>query len=118
MQLNKKQPKNFLDIIPRRNIKEFSEYDGKITLLVPKFKSEIFRKWLIPKHKSSTMKIHLDEMGSHIWRIIKDEVTVEDLCKLLKNQLEHDVAIPDQLDEKVIKFLTVLYQQKLINFVK
>src|SRR6266568_5703104 len=77
MFFKKKQPENYLTFIPVRKIKEFSETEGKITLLIPKFKNEGLRKWLVPNHKSAHIKIHLDENGSNVWRLIDDRVTVE-----------------------------------------
>ena len=42
-----KQPQNYLALIPVRKITEIKEVDGIITLMLPKFKNEKFRKWFI-----------------------------------------------------------------------
>jgi len=37
-----------LDMIPVRNVKEFTREEDRITLLVPKFKSAWMIRWFIP----------------------------------------------------------------------
>ena len=98
MFFKKTPPKNYLSLVPLRRVKDFSESEGKITLLIPKFKNEGLRKWLVPKHKSTHFKIHLDETGSHVWRLIDDCATVEEICDQLNKLLLSQGEIPDLLD--------------------
>ena len=76
----RKPPENFLDMIPVRNVKEFTREGEKITLFIPKFKSEWMRKWFIPANRSKHFSIHLDEMGSKVWNLIDGETNTGEIC--------------------------------------
>jgi len=112
----KKQPQNYLVLIPVRKITEIKEVDGIITLMLPKFKNEKFRKWFIPRFKSTHFKIHLDDMGSKVWRLIDDKRTVQDICTLLNEFLASKNKPSTQVEERVTKFLTDLYTNQFITF--
>jgi hypothetical protein len=116
MFFKKKQQINYLALVPVRKINDFTDADRKVTLVVPKFKNERFRNWFIPKHKSTHIKIHLDEMGSQVWRSINGQRTVEDLCFLLKDYSQNHNLPDTQIEERVTKFLTDLYKNGFISF--
>jgi len=115
MFFKKKQPEKLSTFIPIRKVKEFNESEGKITLLIPKFKSEGIRKWLVPKHKSAHIKIHLDETGSNVWRLIDDHTTVEGISNQLRSLLESQEKPSELLEERVTKYLTQLYKARLLS---
>lgn len=114
----KKTPINYLTLIPIRIITETTEHEGKITLLVPKFKKTWLLKLLVPHRKSSFYKIHLDDMGSCVWRLIDDKSSVEAICLLLHSKLLYEGKNTEQLEERVTKYLTELYKSKFIRFHK
>jgi len=114
----KKKPQNYLTMIPVRNVQVFDDIEGKITLLIPKFKSVWLRKWLIPKHKSPHFRIHLDETGSHVWRLINGKQTVEKICLEMSQVLQREGNPTELTDERVTTFLTDLYKKKFIVFAK
>jgi hypothetical protein len=116
MKYLRKKPQNYLTMTPIRNIHEFNDIEGKITLLIPKFKREWLRKWLIPKHKSSHFRIHLDQTGSHIWRMINGQRTVEEICLEMHNILQNEETPATYIEERVTIFMTDLYKKKFILF--
>ncbi len=103
-------------MIPVHNVQEFNEAEGKITLLIPKFKHERLRKWLIPKHKSSFFRIHLDETGSHIWRLINGKRTVEEICFEMSGIHQREEKAIEHIEERITQFLTSLYKKQFIIF--
>jgi hypothetical protein len=111
-----KPQKNFLDMIPVRNIGEFTREDEKITLLVPKFKTEWICKWLIPQNRSKHFRIHLDEMGSKVWNLIDGERNTNEICLLLKDSLSGKVYPDNPIELRVTKFLSQLYKNRFIVF--
>jgi|SRR5208337_1310732 len=113
---NPKKIKNYLELIPKRNVETFTEHEEKITLLIPKFKHEGIRKWLIPHHKSSHIKIHLDETGSKVWRLINNQKTVGEICIQLKDNFDIQGVRMELLEERITKFLTMLYKSRFIRF--
>ena len=107
---------NFMDKVPVRNYKEFKEIEGKITVLIPKFKNQFASKLLIPKNKSAYMKFHLDETGSAVWKLIDDSETVEGICKKLRYIIGSHESKNDELEEKLVLFLSNLCKTNIIKF--
>lgn len=112
----KKAPINYLSLIPVRMVKEFTETDGRITLLIPKFKNLFFQKFFIPKRKSPHFRIHLDELGSKVWQQIDGKQNVELICSKLPKSINSESPPDDQLENRVTKFLTELYKSRFVTF--
>jgi hypothetical protein len=108
---------NYLDMVPVRNVQEFSEdADRKITLMIPKFKSAWMTRWLIPPRRSKHFRIHLDETGSNVWRLIDGERSVGEICeRVFQNRAETGQA-DDQSELRVTKFLSQLYKNRFVVF--
>ena len=111
-----RKPQNYLSMVPVHNVQEFKETEGKITMLIPKFKHDWLRKWLIPKHKSPFFRIHLDETGSHIWQLINGKRTVEEICFEMRGIYQHEEKAIEHLEERITQFLTGLYKKRFIIF--
>jgi hypothetical protein len=110
-----KETRNYLMLIPARLVDEYIIDDnGKITLMVPKFKNEKFRNWFIPKRKTTHFNVHLDEMGSLVWGLIDGKRSVETLCLLLEDRLREQYRPINQLEERVTYFLTQLHKNEFI----
>jgi hypothetical protein len=113
---SKKKLQNYLTMIPVHNVQEFNETEGKITLVIPKFKHSWIRKTLVPKRKSTHFRIHLDESGSHIWRLVNGQRTVEQICSELNQILISEGKTTETIEERVTIFMTDLYKKKFIVF--
>jgi hypothetical protein len=112
----KKEPKNYLAMVPVRKISEFSEQEGKVVLLVPKFKHVTFLNKLIPKNKPKHFRIHLDELGSKVWHLIDDKKTVQEICYCINDYLVANEKPSTQIEERVTQFLSQLYKSRFISF--
>jgi hypothetical protein len=112
----KKKPHNYLDMVPVRNVQEYTEEEGKITLLIPKFKSEWMRKWLISRNRSKHIHARLDTLGSKVWRNIDGVNDVSTICQNVSEQIKSENKTEEQLDERIATFLTQLYKHRLIIF--
>jgi hypothetical protein len=112
----RKPPVNFLDMIPVRNVKEFSLEGEKITLFIPKFKSEWMIKWFIPSNRSRHFSIHLDEMGSKVWNLIDGETNTGDLCNKFSQLLPEGDNTETSVELRVTEFLRQLYKNRFIVF--
>ena len=112
----RKPPINFLEMIPVRNVKEFNQEGEKITLFIPKFKSERMRKWFIAANRSKYFSIHLDEMGSKVWNLIDGETNTDEICNQVSQFLpEEDISNTD-IELRVTEFLRQLYKNRFIVF--
>ncbi|HJZ39408.1 MAG TPA: PqqD family protein [Bacteroidales bacterium] len=107
---------NYLDMIPVRNVKDYSVDSGKITLLIPKFKIEWMNKWFIPGNRSKQFRIHLDDMGSRVWLLIDGKKSTGEICDLLTGTDTTGKDQPLEIEERVTRFLSQLYKNRFILF--
>ena len=54
----------------------------------------------------------LKEIGTHIWRLLENELSVGDICEILTN--EYDVSY-EQCLEDILPFLEALHGQQMIE---
>ncbi len=104
---------NYLEMTPIRVHDHTLGDDGRVTLIVPKFKRAFLRKWLIPPRRSQDFHIHLDELGSATWLEINGTNKVKDICDRLTEKFGEKI---DPVERRVTKFLTLLYDQRYISF--
>ena len=100
---------NYLEATPVRLCEHRLEEDGRVTLVVPKFRNQRFNDWFLgrrPKH----FLIRLDPSGSETWLLIDGSRKVGEICSQLS---QNDMESPE---ERVPKFLTTLYEQRYITF--
>jgi len=105
--------KNYLEMIPVRNVSGFVKENDRITLLVPKFKSANLRKWLIPARRSPHFRIHLDALGSAVWELIDGERNAGQICDALSDS---GILSRDKPEERLTRFLSQLYRNRFIIF--
>lgn len=114
--MSKSTTPNYLDMVPIRKVEEYIEEEGKITLLIPKFKKEWMRRWFIPARRSKHFRIHLDELGSEVWQYIDGKTDVHGLCQHVSDYLERNQKQEAHLEERVTTFLNQLYKNRFIVF--
>jgi hypothetical protein len=102
-------------MIPVRNIGEFTQDGEKVILLIPRFKSEWMRKWIIPRNRSKHIRIHLDEMGTRVWKLIDGERNTNEICNILNASLP-EPAPDNPIELRVTGFLRQLYKNRFIVF--
>ena len=103
-------------MIPVRNVREFNREGEKITLFIPKFKSERMRKWFIPANRSKYFNIHLDEMGSKVWNLIDGVTNTGEICNQFSQFLPEEDNSDSHAELRVTEFLRQLYKNRFIVF--
>jgi uncharacterized protein YuzE len=104
---------NYLEMTPVRMHDHTIGDNGRVTLIVPKFKNPIFRQWLIPPRRSKDFHIHLDDLGSATWLEIDGNRKVKGICEILTAKYGDKI---EPVEVRVTKFLTFLYDQRYITF--
>jgi hypothetical protein len=104
---------NTLDLTPVRIHSDEKSEQGLVTIIVPKFKNEIAKKYIVPRLKSDVFKFNLDELGSAVWMNIDGEKDVQQIIRNVSSQFGDEL---EQSEERIIKFIFQLYEQKLISF--
>lgn len=65
--------------------------------------------------KPKVSHIHLDELGSFVWKSIDGEKSVEQLCELMESELGEKAS---PAGERLVKFLEILREYKFISMNK
>ena len=107
---------NYLDLRPVRVLNHEMRDDGGINLLMPRFKNRINSALFQPPSKGKTIFIKLDRFGGHAWLLIDGESTVTHICEQLKVLFPEELKPVEETEERVAKFLSLLYQQRYITF--
>lgn len=108
----KKEVINLLELTPVRERNFIVQENGLVTLLIPKFKTEFFQRF-IPKNKSRDIKISFDELGSAVWNELDGNKNVGEIVRYLGETLGEKIH---PAEERITKFLTQLNLHKFISF--
>ena len=93
----------------------WSEDENGIVTLEVENKGVFNRIFQLILKKPKVSHIHLDELGSFVWKSIDGERSVRELCELVESELG-DVAHPT--GERLVKFLEILKEYKFISMNK
>jgi hypothetical protein len=104
---------NYLALRPVAHHRHETNEEGNLFVIVPKFKNKWLIKFLVPPGKSPHFRIKLDEQGSAVWKCIDGKRNVEEICKMVTQQLGEKIQ---PAEERVTKFLSLLYKQGFITF--
>jgi len=107
---------NFLDLRPVRVLGHEVGENGRITLLMPRFKARIVSTLFQPPSKDRFIFIKLDRFGGHTWLFIDGHATVGQICSKLSEQFPEELQPADETETRVTQFLSMLYQQRYITF--
>ncbi len=112
MRKTKKETLNLWELKPLR-LREWEKTDdGKVTILIPKFKNELLKKWLLPKLAKPFFRVKLDKIGSTIWLLIDGDKTVAEIADNLRKIYGESV---EPLEERLGKFLQKMERGDLIK---
>ena len=107
---------NFLDLRPVRLLGHQLRDDGKISLLMPRFKNRVNSALFQPNSKGQFINIKLDRFGGHTWLLIDGESNVAQICSGLNEQFPEELQPLDETEVRVTNFLAMLYQERYITF--
>lgn len=119
MQLTLKERKkilknsNTLDLTPFKLFSEEVDKELLVTVIVPKFKNELAKKFIVPKLKSADFRINLEKFGSAVWINIDGNNNIQEIINVVTEKFGNNL---DQAEERITKFIFQLYEQKLISF--
>jgi len=104
---------NYLELTPVRVHKEEVSEENLVTVLIPKFQNKFAQRFIVPRLKSDLFRLKLDELGSSVWLSIDGKKTVDQIAKHLLKKFDDKI---EPVNERLTKFLTNLYEQRLITF--
>lgn len=101
------------DLTPFKLVEHEVGENNLVTVLLPKFQNKFAVKYFQPKIKSPNIKLKLDEIGSAVWLAIDNKKNVGVIARELVEVFGDKIQ---PVEERLPKFLTQLYEQKLITF--
>jgi hypothetical protein len=104
---------NYLELTPIRSVEFESDLNNQITLLLPKFTSTFAKKYIVPRLKTKVFRLKLDELGSASWIAIDGNKNVSAIADELLVSIGEKIQ---PAEERLTKFLTLLYEQRYITF--
>ncbi|MEI8005324.1 MAG: PqqD family protein [Bacteroidota bacterium] len=107
---------NSLDLHPVKLIDSEARDENTLNLLLPRFRNKTALKLFRPHWKPEFIRIKLDEFGSAVWAMIDGNRCTSDICVQLKETFPEKLNPIEETEERVSKFLFILYQQRFISF--
>ncbi|HRN25609.1 MAG: PqqD family protein [Ignavibacteriaceae bacterium] len=104
---------NALDLTPTKIYSDEKDESGLITILIPKFKNTLLKKYIAPKLKDDNFRVKLDKFGSAVWFKIDDESNVYQIIKDIKAKFGDELQ---EETERIAKFIFQLYHKGFITF--
>jgi hypothetical protein len=104
---------NTLDLTPIKLFADEIDNEKLVTIIVPKFKNELVKKFILPKLKSADFRIKLEKFGSAVWCNMDGNKKVHQIIKTVSDTFGDEIQ---PVVERVSKFIFQLYEQKLITF--
>ncbi|MCU0453692.1 MAG: PqqD family protein [Bacteroidetes bacterium] len=76
---------NLLDLTPVR-AREWVEEDGRVVVLMPKFRHRWMAPWLQPLLRKPNVRVKLDDLGSAVWRLCDGTTPVARMAEVIQAQ--------------------------------
>ena len=92
--------------------------EGKIDILLPRFKDNYWREIYRNSKKGEYIYIHLDHLGSSIWQLIDGHRNVAAICSLMKENHADQLHPMEEAEKRITQFLSLLYQERYISFLQ
>jgi hypothetical protein len=102
---------NLWELTPLRNAKWETTEEGKVVVLVPKFKNPFLVKWILPYLAKPFFRIKLDEIGSQIWQQCDGATSISTIAESLKAKFGDSV---EPVDARINKYLNHLERGDLL----
>ena len=102
---------NLWDLMPVRLAKWETTEEGKVVVLVPKFKHPLLVKWVMPVLAKPFFRIKLDDIGSVIWQQCDGKTPVSAIAATLKAKFGESI---EPMEAKIKHFLHHLERGDLL----
>ncbi len=104
---------NLLELIPKRMVDHEIDETTIVTLLVPRFKNKLLKKWIEPRVKRRYLKVKLDEIGGAVWLLCDGQKNVKEIASVLREQFQEKI---EPCYDRLGMFFQQLEQTELICY--
>ena len=91
---------------------EWEENEGRITLLVPRYGRSSFSVWLERQLRTQPSKVHLDDVGTFVWRKCDGETRVAEIAEGLRDEFGERI---EPAEDRLVQFLTNLVRGRFVS---
>ena len=103
------------DVIPVRTA-NWEEEDDLIQIKMQKFEGRL-GKWLCKVlHKPNYALVHLDKLGSFIWRQCTGDATIDDILMALDKDMGNQFDAEEELEKRTYYFFHMLRNHGLLTW--
>ena len=104
--------KNLFDLVPFISEHITTEKEGELLVIAfPRFRSKFMQKYFVPKNKTATIHVHLDEHGSAVWDLIDGQRTIKEITDILAEHFQHE----ENYEYRVATYFSQLYKQGFVK---
>jgi len=104
--------KNLFDLVPSISEHITTEKEGELSVITfPRFRSKFMQKYFVPKNKSATIHIRLEENGTAVWDLIDGRRTIREITELLAEHFEHE----ENYEYRIAAYFSQLYKQGFVK---
>ena len=108
----KKEKVNLFDLTPVISEHITTEKEGELSVIAfPRFRSRFMQKYFVPKNKSTTIRIRLEEHGTAVWDLIDGRQTVREIADALAGHFHHEL----NYEYRITAYLKQLHKQGFIT---
>ncbi len=102
-----------LDSRPVRRHRSLDREGELVTVLVPKFTGRFARRWLVPLLAKPDLQVHLDAVGSFVWRQCDGTASLATIADRVTERFGGD---PDARRADVVRFASQLAREESLAF--
>lgn len=106
------EPLNLYSLKPRRMVEWEVDSEGRVTLLVPKFRRGILARWLQPRLRRPLFRIKLDEFGSYVWQQCNGDTPVKTIGEEMKSRFGNAI---EPVYDRIAQFLQQLENSRFLT---
>jgi hypothetical protein len=105
--------KNLFDFVPIISEHITTEKEGALSIITfPRFRSTFMQKYFVPKGKSPTIHIRLDEHGTAVWDLIDGKRTIKEISEMLATHFNHE----ENYEYRIAAHFSQLHKQGFVKY--
>jgi len=103
---------NLFDLIPTISEHITTENEGALSVITfPRFRSKFMQKYFVPRNKSKTIRVRLEEHGTAVWNLIDGKRTIKTITEMLAEHFQHE----ENYEYRVAAYFSQLYKQGFVK---
>jgi hypothetical protein len=109
----RRRPPLSLESRPVRRHRSLDREGELVTVLVPKFTGGVARRWFVPLLAKPELKVHLDAVGSFVWRQCDGTASIGEIAARVAARFGGD---PEARRSDVVRFASKLAREESLAF--